>query len=153
MEIVQDAQRYNFQDGDLRSISTLFPTLVESQHIHYLEDVWSFDSNEVQNALFATHLADSLPEEDRQAHSLPHFFIADAEAMRSGSIRWVVSDQYGELLFSERIQPWSLVQALSLRSKRTLQEFRDEIARGWYGDATKYSDRVVGPWVSSTHEQ
>jgi hypothetical protein len=146
MEIVQDAQRYNLPDGDFRSIIALLPALIESQHIHYLEDVWPFDSGEVQNVLFAAHLKDSLPKEDRQAFSLLHFFVADAEAMRRGFIRWVVPDQYGVSLFSERIQPWSLVQALSLRPKRTLQEFRDEIARGWYGDEPRYSDRVVAPW-------
>ncbi|GAB7332327.1 hypothetical protein MBLNU13_g04156t1 [Cladosporium sp. NU13] len=143
MEIVQDAQRYNIPHGDLRSIFAFLPALMEAQHIHYLEDAYAFESDEIQNALLAAHLVDSLPEEDRRAHSLPHFFIADAEAMRSGFIRWVVADQYGTLLFSERIKPWSLVQALSLRSKRTLQEFRDEIARGWYEDDSKYSDHIV----------
>lgn len=147
MEIVQDAQRYNLPDGDSRSIIALLPAMMESQHIHYLEGVLSFGSDEVQNVLFAAHLTDSLPEEDRQTYSLPHFFVADAETMRSGFIRWVVPDQYGVPLFSERIQPCSLVQALSLRSKRTLQELRDEIARGWYGDDPKYSDLVVAPWI------
>lgn len=150
MEIVHDAKRYNLPDDDLKSISASFPALIEAQDIHYLEDVYPFDSDEVQNALFATHLVDSLPEEDRQTHSSPHVFVADAEAMRSGFIRWVISDQYGTPLFSERIQPQSLVQALSLRSKRTLQEFRDEIARGWYGDGPKYSDHIVASWVSPT---
>lgn len=150
MEIVQDAQRYNLQDGDLRSLFAFFPTLMEAQHIHYVEDVYPFDSDEVQNALFAAHLTDILPEEECQAHSRPHIFIADTEAMRSGFVRWVVPDQYGTALFSERIQPWSLVQALGLRSKRTLQEFRDEIARGWYGDDPKYSDHIVAQWVSPT---
>ena len=150
MEIVQDAQRYNLPDGDLRYMFAFLPALMEAQHIQYLEDVYPFDSDEVQNALFATHLVDSLPEEDRQTHSSPHVFVVDAEAMRSGFIRWVIPDQYGTPLFSERIQPRSLVQALSLRSKRTLQEFRDEIARGWYGDGPKYSDHIVASWVSPT---
>jgi hypothetical protein len=153
MEIVQDAQRNSLPDGDLRSLIAFFPALMESQHIHFLEDVWPFDSDEVQNVLFAAHSKDSLPEEDRKAHSLPHFFVADAEAMRSGFICWVVPDQYGVPLFSERIQPWSLAQALSLRSQRTLQEFRDEIARGWYGDDLRYSDRVVAPWSPPAHKE
>jgi hypothetical protein len=152
MEIVQDAQRYNLPDGDFRSIIALLPALIESQHIHYLEDVWPFDSGEVQNVLFAAHLKDSLPEEDRHAFSLPHFFVADAEAMTSGFIRWVIPDQYGIPLFSERIQPWSLVRALSLRSKRTLQEFGGEIARGWYGDDPRYSDRSIAPWSPPAHK-
>jgi len=150
MEIVQDALRYNVLDGDLRSMFAFFPTLIEAHHIHYVEDVYHFESHEVQSALFAAHLTDSLPEEDCQAHSLPYIFIADTEAMRSGFIHWVVPDQYGTPLLSERIQPWSMVQALSLRSKRTLQEFRDEIARGWYGDDLKYSDHVVAPWIPPT---
>lgn len=150
MEIVQDAKQYNHPDHDSSSIPASFPALIEAQDIHYLEDVYLFDSNEVQNALFAVHLRDSLPEEDRQTHSSPQVFVADAKAIRSGSIRWVIPDQYGTPFFSERIQPWSLLQALSLRLKCTLQELRDEIARGWYEDDSKYSVHIIAPGVIPT---
>lgn len=149
MDVMQDHDRYAVLEQDLRTMFAFFPTLLDVDRPEYLDGILPFDSEKVQNELFLTNRADSIAEEDRESSQLSHFFITDVEAMRTGFIRWVVPDQYGSPLFSERVQPRSLMdlQGLITGGYRSLGEFRREVASGYYGDGPRYrSNGVVEPW-------
>lgn len=156
IKVVQDSQRYGIIEEEFRSIFAFFPVVLEPTSCgDYLDDYWTFDSEEVQNEIFAADRVDCMSEEDRQSLQLSHLFVADIEAMRTGFVRWVVTDQYGSLLFGERIQPWSLMdlQGLISEGNCSLQQFRDRVARGCYGNGPRYrSNGVVGPWNPPTDE-
>ena len=143
--LFDDAERYNLVgEESLLSLYAFFPSLLESDHIEYVEDYYSYDAQEVQEALFLTQFTDSMAEEDRIVIPHVNIFLADKEAMRSGYILRVRPDQYGRPLLHERIQPWSLRLVVSTQLYRSLQQFREENARGRYGNVA--CEKVVGAW-------
>lgn len=145
LPVYENSNRYNIPE--LGSIYAFFPALLEPDCSAYLDEDEPFDSEEVQNQLFAADES-NIDEEDRKTLFMPHFFVADAQAMSSGLLRWLVPDQYGEFPFDERLQPRKLDHVLALAESYQLWEWREGIEAGFYG--TKPEHRTISTWEPPT---
>lgn len=145
---IMNEERYELTDYDDRALYAFFPGLLDSLHDEYIDDYCSWDSEELQKKLFGNpeRLKNGISEEDLHSSSHLHFFVADQEAMRTGFIRWVIPDHYGNALLSERVQPWSIRDLVNTLLYNTLAEFRRLISKGVYGSRGNEED-LVGPWT------
>lgn len=151
-EIMNDSERYDLTD--LRELFAFFPALLESVDPEYLDAEVSFDSDLVQSRLFGDPKFHKMgiAEEDLHGSVQMYFFVADSEAMRTGLVQWIIPDQYGVPLLSERVQPFSLRDLLHTRIEYTLEEFRQHVREGWYGNGLGHSKYAVGPWNRMVNE-
>lgn len=145
LPVIEDPHRYDV--AELGKIYAFFPALLEPDCSAYLDEDGPFDSEEVQNELFAANEPD-IDDDDRKTLFLPHFFVADAQAMRFGLLRWLVPDQYGDFPFDERIQPGKLDTVLALKGGYQLWEWREGIEAGFYG--TKPEHCTISTWEPPT---
>lgn len=147
-KIMDDSERYDFTGYDERAVFAYFPALLESCNSTYEDEDVSFDSKEVQGRLFGEQWQHEMgiAEEDLHSAAQTYFFVADNEAMRTGYVRWVIPDQYGRPLFDERVQPWSLRDIQAVRFEYTLEEFRRDISKDFYGGQQKRLGYFVEPW-------
>lgn len=139
-----DAERYNLTDD--KALFAFFPSLLEPDTYHYADPDVPDDSPELLQALYMTDCEGTSSEEQRLTAKQEWLFVADDQAMRTGFIEWRMLDEYGDALFRERIQPWSLQDVTALRVYQSPQEFREDVAKGYYGDNPRYSADVVLPW-------
>jgi hypothetical protein len=139
-----DAQRYNITD-DMASFA-FFPFLLQAGTWNYADPDVPDDAPELLQHLYLTDFEDTLAKEKRLTAQQEWLFVADDQAMRTGFIEWRMFDEYGNALFKERIQPWSLQQATASRIYKSPEDFRKDIARGYYGNDPKYSSDVLQPW-------
>lgn len=135
LPIISDPERYDLAGEDLKAVYAFFPALLDSDGVAYFDEAEEFESEEVQNELFATIAHPELDEEERATMYMPHFFVADEIAMRSGMLRWVVPDQYGGAwAFDQRILIRAMEGVLPVIVASSLKEWREEIEDGKFGD-------------------
>ena len=132
---MQDPERYDLTGEDFEAVYAFFPALLDPDGVAYLDGAEDFESEEVQNELFATTAHPGLDEEERATMYMPHFFVADEIAMRSGMLRWVVPGQYGGAwAFDQRILTRAMERVLPVIVASSLKEWREEIENGKFGD-------------------
>jgi hypothetical protein len=148
--VANDAERYDLADE--QALYAFFPSLLEVRGGSYEDEDLSDDDPELQNVLYMTDHKNTIPEDDRLTSNQQYVFVADFRAFRSGFVEWRMVDEFGNALFRERIQPWSLRDVIATRIYRSPQEFREAVARGYYGGDSRYSDSVVGTWEPPTEE-
>lgn len=140
-----DAQRCDL--GDDKALFAFFPFLLEAQRTFEYHDPGLPDNApEIRQSLYMTDCENTTTEEERLTDKQEWLFVADDQAMRTGFVEWRMFDEYGNSLFKERLQPWSLRHVIGLRGYLSVREFRERIAKGYYGSDPQYSDDVVLPW-------
>jgi hypothetical protein len=142
--VADDGQRYNLADE--KALFAFFPSLLEAQVPGYTDEDVPDDDSELQDILYMTDCKDTSSEEHRLTCKQQYVFVADDRAFRSGLLEWRMVDEFGNALFRERIQPWSLQDIVALKLYRSPEEFRKDIADGCYGGDPIDGDNVVGPW-------
>lgn len=139
---MQDPERYDLTGEDFEAVYAFFPALLDSDGVAYLDGAEDFESEEVQNELFATIAHPELDEEERATMYMPHFFVADEIAMRSGMLRWVVPGQYGGAwAFDQRILTRAMERVLPVIVASSLKEWREGIKDGMFGDFEGWKKR------------
>jgi hypothetical protein len=148
--VANDAQRYDLPDE--KALFAFFPFLLSASGGAYEDEDVPDDDPELQDTLYLTRFKETSSEEDRLTCNQQYVFVANDRAFRSGFVEWWMVDEFGNALFRERIQPWSLHDVIVTKIYRYPDECRRAVANGWYGDDPKYSDTVVGPWEPPTQD-
>jgi hypothetical protein len=147
-----NARRYDVADD--KALFAFFPFLLEAQRtFEYYDPELPDDAPDIRQTLYMTDCVNTTTEEERLTEKQDWLFVADDQAMRTGFVEWRMFDEYGNALFKERLQPWGLRHVIGLRVYQSPQDFRERIAKGYYGNDPRYSDDVVQPWEPPAEDE
>jgi hypothetical protein len=127
--------------------------MLELDACYYSDPDLPDDASQVLQAMYLTDCKDGMAEEHRLTCKQAWLFVADDQAMRTGFIEWRMFDEYGHAHFKELIQPWSLQHVAALRIYNSPEQFRKDIAKGYYGDDPRYSSDVLRSWEPPTEHE